>query len=72
MDTTITSGSWKVHLGRGLAPRELQFLLSTAQGYTAKEIAKTFGVVPGTVVKRQSSHRAADIATEKYPLVRDC
>ncbi|WP_250548337.1 LuxR C-terminal-related transcriptional regulator [Pseudomonas congelans] len=29
-------------------------LLSAAQGCTAKEIARTFGVAPGTVVKRLS------------------
>ncbi|MEE4694773.1 helix-turn-helix transcriptional regulator [Pseudomonas alliivorans] len=54
MDTTIVNGAWKGHLGRGLAPRELQFLLSVAQGCTAKEIARTFGIAPGTVVKRLS------------------
>ena len=52
METTIISGAWKGHLGRGLAPRELQFLLSAAQGQTAKEIAKMFGVAPATVAKR--------------------
>jgi len=40
MDQTITSGSWKGHLGRGLAPRELQFLLWVALGFTAKEIRR--------------------------------
>lgn len=54
MDTTIVCGAWRGHLGRGLAPRELQFLLSAAQGCTAKEIARTFGIAPGTVVKRLS------------------
>lgn len=54
MDTTIVNGAWKGHLGRGLAPRELQFLLSVVQGCTAKEIARTFGIAPGTVVKRLS------------------
>lgn len=55
MEATIVSGAWRGHLGRGLAPRELQFLLSSAQGMTAKEIARVFGVEPGTVVKRLSS-----------------
>lgn len=55
MEATIVSGAWKGHLGRGLAPRELQFLLSSAQGMTAKEIARVFGVEPGTVVKRLSN-----------------
>ena len=40
------------HLRRPLAPRELQFVLSVAQGLTAKEIAREFGIAPGTVVKR--------------------
>jgi DNA-binding CsgD family transcriptional regulator len=52
METTIVSGAWKGELGRGLAPRELQFLLSVAQGLTAKEIAKDFGVSPSAVLKR--------------------
>lgn len=55
MESTIKSGVWIGHLGRGLAPRELQFLLSVAQGFTAKQIAKMFNVEPGTVVKRISS-----------------
>ena len=55
MESTIVNGAWKGHLGRGLAPRELQFLLSVAQGMTAKEIAKAFGIAPGTVVKRLSN-----------------
>ncbi len=52
MESTIVDGAWKGHLGRGLAPRELQFVLSVAQGLTAKEIARAFGIAPGTVVKR--------------------
>ncbi len=52
MESTIVDGAWKGHLGRGLAPRELQFVLSVAQGLTAKEIARVFGIAPGTVVKR--------------------
>ena len=52
MESTIIEGEWKGHLGRGLAPRELQFVLSVAQGRTAKEIAKVFDIAPGTVVKR--------------------
>lgn len=52
MESTIVDGAWKGHLGRGLAPRELQFVLSVAQGLTAKEIAKVFDITPGTVVKR--------------------
>ena len=52
MESTIVDGAWKGHLGRGLAPRELQFVLSVAQGLTAKDIARVFGIAPGTVVKR--------------------
>lgn len=55
MEKTITNGRWKGHLGRGLAPRELQFLLSVVQGQTAKEVARDHGVTPGTVVKRLSN-----------------
>ncbi|MDI3357013.1 helix-turn-helix transcriptional regulator [Pseudomonas sp. UYIF39] len=71
METTIVNGAWKGELGRGLAPRELQFLLSVAQGLTAKEIAKDFGITPGTVVKRLSNamfklgvHRQAAMVAE--------
>ncbi|KMN24353.1 LuxR family transcriptional regulator [Pseudomonas helleri] len=52
MESTIVDGAWRGHLGRGLALRELQFLLAVAQGMTAKEIARAFGIAPGTVVKR--------------------
>lgn len=71
MESEIVNGAWKGHLGRGLAPRELQFLLSVAQGMTAKEIARAFGVEPGTVVKRLSNamfklgvHRQAAMIAE--------
>ena len=71
METTIVNGAWKGELGRGLAPRELQFVLSVAQGLTAKEIAKAFGITPGTVVKRLSNamfklgvHRQAALVAE--------
>jgi DNA-binding CsgD family transcriptional regulator len=50
----IISGAWKGHLGRGLAPKELQYLLGTAQGMTAKEIARQFDVAACTVAKRLS------------------
>ncbi len=52
METEIVNGTWKGHLGRGLAPRELQFLLWVALGLTAKEIAREAGIAPGTVAKR--------------------
>lgn len=55
MAETIISGDWQGFLGRGLAPREIQFLLLVAQGLTAKEIAKGFGLAPSSVAKRLSS-----------------
>ena len=51
MESTIVDGAWKGHLGRGLARRQLQFLLLVLQGMTSKEIAKVSGVAPGTVDK---------------------
>lgn len=54
MEATIVNGAWKGHLGRGLAPRELQYLLSAAQGKTAKEIARQYNVAACTVAKRLS------------------
>ena len=51
MESTIVNGAWKGHLGRGLAPRELQFVLSVAQGLTAKEIARAFDIAKCTVDK---------------------
>lgn len=48
----MISGKWKGHLGRGLAPRELEFVLYIAQGLTAKEIAREVGISPATVAKR--------------------
>ena len=52
MESTIVEGTWEGHLGRGLAPRELQFVLAVVQGMTTKQIARAFGIAPGTVVKR--------------------
>jgi len=52
MESQIVNGAWKGHLGRGLAPRELQFLLWVALGLTAKEIAREAGISPATVAKR--------------------
>ncbi|MDM9595341.1 LuxR C-terminal-related transcriptional regulator [Pseudomonas guariconensis] len=48
---TSTEG-WIGHLGRGLAPRELAFVLDVAAGRTDKEIGKRFAIEPGTVKKR--------------------
>lgn len=50
--TTITSGELIGHLGRGLAPRELQCVMDVARGFTNKEIAKHFNIAEGTVEKR--------------------
>ncbi len=55
MNSKIVVGLWKGHLGKGLAPRELQYVMSAAQGMTAKEIAKQFNVAACTVAKRLSS-----------------
>ena len=52
---TITTGSWTGHLGKGLAPRELEALLGVAQGMTAKEIARQMQIAQGTVVNRIES-----------------
>jgi DNA-binding CsgD family transcriptional regulator len=49
---TIVSGEWRGHLGRGLAPKELQYVMSVAAGMTAKEIAQAFGISPDSVKKR--------------------
>ena len=54
MEATIIIGAWKGHLGRGLAPKEVQYLLGTAQGMTAKEIARQCNVAACTVAKRLS------------------
>lgn len=52
--TTITSGELIGHLGRGLAPRELQCVLDVARGFTNKEIARHLNIAEGTVEKRLS------------------
>ena len=49
---SITAGSWMGHLGRGLAPRELEALLCIAQGMTTKEVARFMGIAPGTAANR--------------------
>ena len=55
MNSKIVVGLWKGHLGKGLAPRELQYVMGAAQGMTAKEIARQFNVAACTVAKRLSS-----------------
>ena len=49
---TITNGAWTGHLGKGLAPRELEALLLVAQGLTTKEIARQMCIAPGTAANR--------------------
>lgn len=49
---TITNGTWTGHLGKGLAPRELEALLLVAQGMTTKEIARQMSIAPGTAANR--------------------
>jgi DNA-binding CsgD family transcriptional regulator len=68
---TITIGAWIGHLGRGLAPRELECLLDVAQGLTSKEIARHFGISEGGVEKRIAAamfkldvHRRAALVAE--------
>ncbi|MDD0974942.1 response regulator transcription factor [Pseudomonas fontis] len=68
---TIISGTWKGHLGCGLAPRELECVLATAQGMTGKEIAQLINIAPGTVKKRLEAamfklgvHRRAALVAE--------
>jgi len=53
----LTAGKWTGHLGRGLAPRELEALLYAAQDLTVKETARFMGVAPGTVSKRLDDAR---------------
>jgi DNA-binding CsgD family transcriptional regulator len=72
MDSTIINGGWKGHLGQGLAPRELQFVLSVAQGMTAKEIARMFGIAPGTVVKRLSNAMFKLGVNRQTAMVAEC
>jgi DNA-binding CsgD family transcriptional regulator len=55
MEETIVIGIWKGHLGLGLAPRKLEFVLYIAQGLTSKEIGKVAGLSHNGVVKRISS-----------------
>ncbi|MGP5464959.1 helix-turn-helix transcriptional regulator [Pseudomonas helleri] len=51
MESTIVDGAWRGHLGRGLALRELQFVMAVAQGLTAKETGRAFGIAACTVHK---------------------
>ena len=71
MEATIINGSWKGHLGRGLAPRELQFLLWIAQGFTSKEIAREAGIEAGTVKKRLTNAMFKLGVTKRTALVAE-
>ncbi|MCS4250639.1 response regulator transcription factor [Pseudomonas sp. BIGb0164] len=71
MEVTIINGSWKGHLGRGLAPRELQFLLWIAQGFTSKEIAREAGIEAGTVKKRLTNAMFKLGVTKRTALVAE-
>ncbi|MNF81885.1 Bacterial regulatory protein, luxR family [compost metagenome] len=55
--STITAGNWVGHLGKGLAPRELEATLYSAADLTAKEISRLMGISPGTVSKRLDDAR---------------
>lgn len=71
MEATIINGSWKGHLGRGLAPRELQFLLWIAQGLTSKEIAREARIEAGTVKKRLTNAMFKLGVTKRTALVAE-
>lgn len=71
MEATIINGGWKGHLGRGLAPRELQFLLWIAQGFTSKEIAREAGIEAGTVKKRLTNAMFKLGVTKRTALVAE-
>lgn len=49
---TITHGAWTGHLGKGLAPCELEALLLVAQGLTKEEIARQMSIALGTSANR--------------------
>lgn len=71
MEATIINGAWRGHLGRGLAPRELQFLLWIAQGLTSKEIAREAGIEAGTVKKRLTNAMFKLGVTKRTALVAE-
>ena len=71
MEATIINGSWKGHLGRGLAPRELEFLLWISQGFTSKEIAREAVIEAGTVKKRLTNAMFKLGVTKRTALVAE-
>nr|WP_314586639.1 LuxR C-terminal-related transcriptional regulator [uncultured Pseudomonas sp.] len=52
---SIQFGGWVGFKDRGLAPRELECLLASANGCTIKEAAKNLGMAPSTAAKRIAS-----------------
>lgn len=57
MNNTITIPGWRGHLGRGLAPRELEATMLAANDLTMKEIAQHMGIDHRTVAKRLTDAR---------------
>lgn len=70
---TITCGTWTGHLGKGLAPRELEALLGVAQGMTAKQIDQQMQITPGTVANRiENAMFKLGVAVEQLPWPKQC
>lgn len=67
----ITAHGITGNLGMGLAPRELQCLLSVAAGLTSKEAARELGVAPDTVDKRLLSATTKMGVTRRAALVAE-
>jgi DNA-binding CsgD family transcriptional regulator len=67
----ITAHGFTGTLGMGLAPRELQCLLSVAAGLTSKETARELGVSPDTVDKRLLSATTKLGVTRRAALVAE-
>lgn len=59
------------NLGMGLAPRELECLLSVAAGMTSKEVARELGMAPDTVDKRILSATTKLGVTRRAALVAE-
>lgn len=54
---TITTGKWIGKLNEGLAPRELEAVLHSANDLKVKEISRLMGISPSTVSKRLDDAR---------------
>ncbi|MDD2109876.1 LuxR C-terminal-related transcriptional regulator [Pseudomonas asiatica] len=71
---TITIGAWIGHLGRGLAPRELQCILDVSQGFITQKIAKHIGIsesgvetcIGDAILKLRVSRQAEAVAEAKH------